>query len=313
MTSKAATAPKGSAGHPEFLSPMLAQRERRTAVEVLGSQTAVFTYEPAGAHATAPTILAVHGFRGTHHGLLRIVDQLPEVRVIMPDLPGFGDSEPLAGHHDIEGYAAWLGELAETLGLAGDTVLLGHSFGSIVAAHFCAENPERFSRLILVNPISAPALEGPKGVLSRLAVAYYRAGARLPERTGSALLRHPAVVRLMSEAMAKTRDGALRGFVHGQHAAYFSRFANRELLLEAFRASISHTAAEAGDRLALPVLLIAGDRDEVAPLPAVRAFHDRLPDSRLTVIPGVGHLIHYETPKPAADAIRAFLAEGGAR
>jgi pimeloyl-ACP methyl ester carboxylesterase len=117
----------------------------------------------------------------------------------------------------------------------------------------------------------------------------------------------------MSEAMAKTRDGALRSFVHGQHAAYFSRFANRDLLLEAFRASVSHTAAEAGDRLALPVLLVAGDRDEVAPLPAVRAFHDRLPDSRLTVIPGVGHLIHYETPKPAADAIRAFLAEGAAQ
>jgi pimeloyl-ACP methyl ester carboxylesterase len=114
----------------------------------------------------------------------------------------------------------------------------------------------------------------------------------------------------MSEAMAKTRDGALRSFVHGQHSAHFSSFANRDLLLESFEASVSHTAAEVGDGLSLPVLLIAGDRDEVAPLPAVRAFHERLADSRLTVIPGVGHLIHYETPKPAAEAIRAFLQEG---
>jgi pimeloyl-ACP methyl ester carboxylesterase len=318
MTSKAAAALTAAAMQPKFLSPELNRREHRTMLNVLGSETAVFTYEPVvhGAEASAergstPTILAVHGFRGTHHGLLRIVDGLPGVRVIMPDLPGFGASAPLAeGRHDIDGYVAWLGALADELGLGQGTVLLGHSFGSIVAAHFCAALPRRFSRLILVNPISAPALEGPKGLLSRLAVGYYRAAAALPERLGSALLRHPLIVRLMSEAMAKTSDPELRGFVHGQHAAYFSSFANRDLLLESFKASISHTAADAVDELDLPVLLVAGDRDEVAPLPAVRAFHERLADSRLTVIPGVGHLIHYESPRPAAEAIRAFLSEG---
>ncbi|WP_415855658.1 alpha/beta fold hydrolase [Sinomonas sp. G460-2] len=295
-----------------FLSPGLDARERRSTVTVLGAATAVFTYEPeGGAGASAPTVLAVHGFRGTHHGLLRIVDRLPGVRIVMPDLPGFGASEPLAsGAHDITGYTAWLAALADELGLGPDAVLLGHSFGSIVAAHFVAAHPERFARLILVNPISAPALEGTKGVLSRLAVGYYRAGASLPERVGAGLLRHALVVRIMSEAMAKTRDAALRRFVHGQHAEHFSSFANRDMLLESFEASVSHTAAEVADRLALPVLLIAGDRDEVAPLAAVRRFHERLADSRLTVIPGVGHLIHYETPEPAAQAIHDFLAEG---
>ena len=301
-----------------FLSPGLDARERRSVATVLGADTAVFVYEPeATRHAepgAAPTILAVHGFRGTHHGLLRVVDQLPEVRFVMPDLPGFGESAPLPGTpHDIAGYAAWLGALADELGLGPETVLLGHSFGSIVAAHFVADHPDRFARLILVNPISAPALEGPKGVLSRLAVGYYRAGASLPEAAGSGLLRHPLIVRIMSEAMAKTGDTALRRFVHGQHATHFSSFANRGMLLESFEASVSHTAAEEADRLTLPALLIAGDRDEVAPLAAVRRFHERLADSRLTVIPGVGHLIHYETPEPAAQAIRAFLGEGTAR
>ncbi|WP_138444275.1 alpha/beta fold hydrolase [Sinomonas susongensis] len=301
----------------KFLSSRLGSRERHATLDVLGSQTDVFTYEPAGggpdgsARAAAPTVLAVHGFRGTHHGLLRIVDLLPDVRVVMPDLPGFGASSPLGAgrEHDIEGYAAWVAALAEDLGLGPDTVLLGHSFGSIVAARVCAEHQGRFSGLVLVNPISSPALEGPQGILSRLAVGYYRAGAGLPESIGSALLRHPAIVRVMSEAMAKTRDPELRKFVHGQHAQHFSSFASREVLLESFRASVSHTAAEAADELSLPVLLIAGERDEVAPLPAVRDFHSRLVDSRLTVIPGVGHLIHYETPRPAADAIRAFLGE----
>lgn len=305
--------------HQAFLSARLASRERRRVVSVLGSETAVYTYEPDPtavedgpgiADDDAPTVLAIHGFRGTHHGLLRVVDRLPDVRVVMPDLPGFGDSSPLeAAHHDIDGYAVWVAALADALALAPETALLGHSFGSIVAARVCAERPRRFARLILVNPISSPALDGPKGILSRLAVGYYRAGAALPESVGSALLRHPAIVRIMSEAMAKTRDPDLRQFVHSQHAQYFSSFSGRDVLLESFRASVSHTAAESADQLDLPVLLIAGDQDEVAPLAAVRDFHARLGDSRLTVIPGVGHLIHYETPEPAAQAIRSFLAE----
>ena len=62
-------------------------------------------------------------------------------------------------------------------------------------------------RLVLINPIGAPALEGPKGVLTRLAVLYYTLGARLPERIGTALLRHPLIVRVMSVTMAKTGLG----------------------------------------------------------------------------------------------------------
>ena len=301
-----------------FLSSQLAARERRSTVRVLGADTAVFTYEPVGPFGDAasgepPTILAVHGFRGTHHGLLRVVDELPGVRVVMPDLPGFGESAVLAeGQHDIEGYGAWLGALADALGLGPETVLLGHSFGSIVTSHFLAARPGRFTRLVLVNPISAPALEGPQAVMSRLAELYYWAAARLPERPGAALLRSPAIVRVMSETMAKTREPDLRRFVHAQHEEHFSEFASRSMLLESFKASISHHAAETAADLRLPVLLIAGDRDEVAHLPDVRRFAGLLPDARLTVIPGVGHLIHYETPQPAAAAITAFLEEATA-
>lgn len=294
--------------HEMFLSDALAQREHRSLLDVAGARTAVFTYEPLGPEPRPVTILAIHGFRGTHHGLLRVVDALPHVRVVMPDLPGFGESGVLPeGQHSIDGYGAWLEELADALSLGPETVLLGHSFGSIVVSHFLAAHPGRFTRLVLVNPISAPALEGPKAVLSRVAELYYWAAAKLPARVGTALLRSRAVVRLMSEAMAKSREPRLRAFVHGEHRAHFSEFATRGSLLESFRASISHDAAEAADALTLPVLLIAGEQDEVAALPDVRRLHERLADSRLTVIPGVGHLIHYETPGPAAAAIADFI------
>jgi pimeloyl-ACP methyl ester carboxylesterase len=57
------------------------------------------------------------------------------------------------------------------------------------------------------------------------------------------------------------------------------------------------------------VLLVAGERDEVAPLAGQFELLESFPDARLDVIPRVGHLIHYETPDAAAHAIRAFLTD----
>ena len=73
-------------------------------------------------------------------------------------------------------------------------MILGHSFGSIVVAAAVAAGLQT-SRVILVNPIGAPALEGPRGILTRLAVFYYWAGAKLPRRLGEALLRNGLIVQ----------------------------------------------------------------------------------------------------------------------
>ncbi|MEZ2389619.1 alpha/beta fold hydrolase [bacterium RCC_150] len=294
----------------EFFSKALAARTSASDIDIDGSNVAYWCYEPVTVTPATRTILVIHGFRGDHHGLLRVVDHLPEMRVIMPDLPGFGSSEPFAGDpHTVERYGKFITGFMAALELAPETVLLGHSFGSIIASHFAAANPRAVRPLILVNPIAAPALEGPKGLMTKLAVLYYRISAKLPRRIGLAVLRNRLIVRLMSTAMAKTKDKALRAFVHGQHDAYFSAFADRSSLLESFQASVSSNVGEVAGQLDLPVLLVAGEKDEIALLRDQRKLLDMLPDGTLEVIPDVGHLIHYETPAPAAAAIRSFLEE----
>lgn len=295
---------------PSFFSPDLAGRTRASSVQLTGGKVAFWTYEPVQETPETRTILVIHGFRGDHHGLLRVADQLPEMRIIMPDLPGFGRSEAFgSGGHTVPGYGAFITGFMDALGLGPDTVLLGHSFGSIVAAHFVAAHPGAVHPLILINPIAAPALEGPKGIMTRLAVLYYKLAARLPRPLGQALLRSPVIVRVMSETMAKTTDRELRRFIHGQHQAYFSAFDSRDSLLESFTASVSNHVAEVAGRLLLPVLLVAGEKDEIASLPDQHRLLGLLPDGELKVIPGVGHLIHYETPEPAARYIRSFLKD----
>ena len=240
---------------PSYFSSELAARTRAARIELDGGTVAYWTYEPVQVTPETRTILVIHGFRGDHHGLLRVADQLPGMRLIMPDLPGFGSSDAFAsGPHSVEHYGRFITGFMAALGLGPDTVLLGHSFGSIVAAHFVAAHPGAVSPLILINPIAAPALEGPKGIMTKLAVLYDRLAARLPQGPGLALLRNPLIVRVMSEAMAKTPDKELRRFIHGQHHSYFSAFADRDSLLESFTASVSGNVAEVAGQLALPVL-----------------------------------------------------------
>lgn len=263
----------------------------------------------AGGISAKPPVFMVHGFRGDHHGLLRIVEALPRHRVLVPDLPGFGSAEPLPGTHDVDAYAGFVRAALEggVPGLGPDTVLLGHSFGSIIASRVAAENPGLISELILVNPICEPALEGPKAIASKAAELYYLAAARLPERLGMALLQHPAIVRGMSIFMAKTRDPGLRRWIHGQHRSYFSAFANRNVVLDAFRASISSTVRDSAAGLSMPVLLIAAERDDLGSLAGQQKLAELIPDAELHVLPDVGHLVHYEAPDEAAALMTDFL------
>jgi pimeloyl-ACP methyl ester carboxylesterase len=275
-------------------------------VDVDGTETAWWEYGEAG----APVLVLVHGFRGDHHGLEPVVAQLPGFRIISPDLPGFGESATFADRpHDIEAYAAWLGAFIDAVGITGPYTLLGHSFGSIVSSAAVAGGlaPER---LVLVNPIGAPALEGPRGVMTRLAVFYYRTAAALPERAGFAVLRNGAIVRVMSVTMAKTRSKPLRRFIHDQHDQYFSAFGDRDAVLEAFQASVSNDVSEYAADIPVPTLLVAAEHDQITPMSAQHRLVTLFPDATLEVIPEVGHLIHYETPGDAASRILTFLGAG---
>jgi pimeloyl-ACP methyl ester carboxylesterase len=276
-------------------------------VSLLGSETHFWDYGPA----TAPvTVVAVHGFRGEHHGLEPVVVQLDGLRIISPDLPGFGDSTPMTeAAHDIEGYGRWLAAFVDSLALPTPPVILGHSFGSIVTAAAIAGGLQAAS-LILINPIAAPALKGPKAFVTGLAVFYYRAGAWLPNRLGYALLGNRLITRAISAGMAKTEDAALRRWIHYQHDTYFSRFSDRDTVLEAFRASTSNNVIQFADRITVPTLLIAASNDPITTVADEEKLRDLLADAQLHVLKDVGHLIHYERPREAAELIIDFVGAG---
>lgn len=273
-------------------------------VSVLGSTTRYWVYgDPDAKH----TIVISHGYRGEHHGLEPVIAQLPQYRFISPDLPGFGESTPMTEvAHDIDGFAAWLDAFVAALGVRGTAIILGHSFGTIVtSASIAAGLPT--PALILVNPIAISGLKGPRPIATGLTVFYYRAASKLPKKLGYALLRSWVVVQFMSVSLVKTKDKALRRWIHNEHHTFFSRFYDRDTVVAAFDASVSTDVGAFTDKITVPTLLIAAELDDITPVSAQYDLQRALPNARLRVIGGVGHLIHYEAPVAAAEAIVDFI------
>ena len=285
--------------------------------QIHGSSVQCWTY-PAQQECRG-VMLAVHGFRGDHHGLIRLIEHLPAYTIIVPDLPGFGVSTPFGAApttgevgstpaHDAHGYGQVIAALRKDLALDENTILLGHSFGSIVASDYLAKHPDHFANLVLINPICEPALEGDQALMSKAAGLYYWAGAVLPKRLGEGLLRSRLITDITSLAMLKSKDPSMRHYVFDQHRRYFSGFTSRATLREAYAASITQTVRDVAARINNPTLLVVGEKDELGSIPAQRALARAFPRGLMRVISDVGHLIHYEKAPEAAALINEFLA-----
>lgn len=258
-------------------------------ISAYGSRTTVFSYGQEG----QPTILAVHGFRGTHFGLEPLARSLSKLgyRVLVPDLPGAGESSPLLGIHDAAGYGAWLRELTEQL--PRPNLLLGHSFGSVIVASAIAQGAAHDST-VLINPILEPPLTGPRRVATAAARAYYALAERLPSRLGHQLLASRLIAGIGGTLMTSTNDRELRRWIRNEHFRQAGAFASRDVVLESFIASTATTVADFADHFLGPVLLLGADRDPLTPSSACTAYATGIRSGTFHVFPGRGHLLPYE-------------------
>lgn len=287
------------------LSESAISRAIRHELMVQSSTVAYFEY-PALAR-DAQTLVMIHGYRGNHHGLELIAAGLSNYRVIIPDLPGFGQSAPLSSVHTIDSYSNWLYEFVTKLGIVDRVHFIGHSFGSLVVGHYATKNNP--SSISLINPVSAPALQGPKASLTVLTRIFYSLAKSLPNNLGQWLLRNKLAVLVMSVVMAKTRSHPLRKWIHNQHLEHFSDFATVAVACEGYEASISSNLSEMASGISVPTLVIAATLDDITPIETQREVAMLYQNAKYREIANVGHLVHYEAPDQAAAMISEFLEE----
>jgi pimeloyl-ACP methyl ester carboxylesterase len=251
------------------------------------------TQREAESDALWPVVL-IHGASGNMGDLkLALGDRLARTRrVVLIDRPGHGWSDRPGGKACASParQAALIAEALDGIGL-DRFVLVGHSLGGTVAAAFACAYPERVAGLVLLAAVTHPwkgalAWHYNVGATPVVGAAFARAaalpigevllemGARdvfLPQampanylpRAGIRLLLRPA------EFVANAQDvSVLRAFVTAQEPYYRS--------------------------LTMPTVVLTGDADvTVSPTMHSRAIADALPDARLVILPGIGHMPHH--------------------
>lgn len=296
--------------NPTALLVQLAQNRGDQRQSVVRGATTHYWHYPAVSEQNLGSIVLLHGYRGTHEGVEAIVGALQDFDVYVPDLPGYGRSDPLAQQHTVDAYLEWLEGWLTVIRIA-KPVLMGHSFGTVLVAGHGARQPGSASARVLVNAVSEPAMMGTKRTLLRLTRMFYRFSNLLPEATAMKVLNLRVFVKIMSEVTTKSSDREFRRWIYEQHLTHFGTFANKRVVVEGFDASIAKTVVDYSHSVVEPTLLIAGERDEVTSVAGQRRAIETFADAELQVIENVGHLTHYETPLLVAEHLREFVIRRG--
>ncbi|MCM3876037.1 MAG: alpha/beta hydrolase [Thermoanaerobaculia bacterium] len=243
------------------------------------------------------TLVLLHGLGGSGEDWAAAAKHFAkDFTVHALDLPGSARGPQPGKGYEIAPLARWvLGEIGKK-----PVLLAGHSLGGRVAGDMAALAPDRVRALALVSPLGS----APYSLLDRLK---WKAMSR------RALLE--------SVPESSIRNAAGYGFaVHGPgRAGFVARTVavrtgpRREEVVQAVEKYVDGVLAAPplGERLkgtSMPLLLVTGTRDPLAPAEELRAIQDARPDAALLVMPGIGHYALLEDPPRLARALRDFFA-----
>ena len=246
------------------------------------------------------TIVLLHGFPGSHRGLTDMAKGLSGYRIVIPDLPGCGKSEPLKNSYTLKHYAAWLYAFLENLSLK-KVILVGHSFGSRIALVFAETYPEKMETMILITPVTAV-----EGLIARAASIQYKIAELLPSNLKHAWLANGLYQKIEHMIIFKSVRGKRKAELVKKDKTEY-RLIDPETTIGVFEEFYRNNLLPKANIATIPTLIIASDKDEIAPLTQVKELTIRLPHSKMIIMKNSGHLVVLERPLQTAKIIREWL------
>jgi pimeloyl-ACP methyl ester carboxylesterase len=225
-------------------------------------------------------------------------------RVIAFDRPGYGFSQrPRTRRWTPEAQAALLGAACERLGIERP-VVVGHSWGTLVAVAWALQRPDEVHGLVLLSGYYYPSLRPDVALFAPPAIPVL---GDLMRNTIS-----PVIGKLLMPVLLRQMFGPLPvpdGFRRAVPPSLMVRpwqlrasAAEAALMIPAV-ARLRKRYAE----LRMPVRLIAGAADRVAHVePHSARLHREMPGSELCVLAGAGHMIHYVAQNTIVEAVAAL-------
>ena len=256
-----------------------------------------FSYMEAGAD-TAPALVLLHGIgANSTHWRFQFAGLADRYRVIAWNAPGYMLSDNLvADIPHCRDYADALRDFLDALEI-GRFHVLANSFGTRVAQWFAYWHPGRIGHAVFTGSsiVRARSAEERARIIEGRMQQIGRGGYGFGERAAALLGSHASAdtVELVRHTLRATNP---KGF------------------MQAVRCSTEDHAPPFGAGLTMPLLMIQGEDDRIMPAGANASLLAKaVPQARLTMLDGCGHLPEVEMPIRVNDLVREFLAARGSR
>ncbi|WP_040208926.1 alpha/beta fold hydrolase [Neobacillus jeddahensis] len=251
-------------------------------------QGATLTYQDKG---KGSPIILLHGFCGSSRYWDKVIPELAKhYRVIAPDLPGHGGTSDDLAVDSIEEIADLLDALMEELKIDKVTVF-GHSLGGYITLAFAEKYSHRLNGFSLIHSTAHPDTdEAKKG------------------RTAN-------VAKVRKDGIKPLIDGLIPKLFSPKHLGTDYVLTAQEIGNETTKKGAMQTLVAMRDRLdrneilkttTLPVLLIAGDQDQI--IPADKTFSVSKENIQQVIIKNSGHMSMFENPNELTKVIKDSLS-----
>ena len=243
-------------------------------------------------------LVFLHGIGGdAETWRLQLDSFASDYRAIAWDMPGYGDSAPL----DAMTFAA----LVDAVSALFDRLsierahLVGHSLGGMIAQAFAIAHPEFLRSLTLVATSAAFGKRKDGGLDLSWKERFIEQRLGPLDRGASLAELAPKLVQGLvgDDPAPKAIEQAILAMAAVPEAGY----------REAIRCLATFDLEDRLTDIATPTLLIAGERDLVAPPRVMQRMAERLSNARLEVAKGSGHLVHLEQPDTFNRMLGDFL------
>lgn len=255
---------------------MIDERE----ISILGIKT---NYKIAG---QGFPLLILHGWNGSSDSWKKVIRFLEKkFKIVCPDFPGFGKSDPPKEPWNLDNFTQWLKNFVDGLNLE-NFFLLGHSFGGRVAIKFSILYPEKVKKLILVSSAGVTPKINLKTViifqLARIGNAFFSA---------KPLLRFKEGARNFFYLFLKNKD-----YVKA-----------KGVMRETMKKILNEDLLPVLPQIRQETILIWGEKDKLVPVKYAKVFQERIENSRMIILPKVGHSPHLECPFELFETLINFL------
>jgi len=236
---------------------------------------------------TGEPLLILHGWGGSSDSWIGVQEILAKqgYKVICPDFPGFGKSFIPPEIWGIDDYTKWLSDFVISQNFK-KFFLLGHSFGGRIAIRFAKDCPEKLKGLILCD---SAGIKPKLGVKTRITFFIARIGNAI--FTSKPLIRFKDTARNLFYIFLRHRDYAK---AEGTMKEIIKKVLEEDLLPDL-------------SKIKTKTLIIWGKEDKIVPVNQAHIFKEKIPDSKLEIIPKVGHSPHLEVPEKLFEILLKFI------